>query len=583
MVANATPSTSSSTAYALKPLRVGELLLDRGLISSEQIEKALAYQRNRGHAKLLGEVLVELEFVSEEQVLEVLADGYGIPYAKLNRRLVDPKVLEVLPRDFCEKQCVIPLFLVEGKLAVAVHEPANVYLIEEIERMTGHPVHVVAATSADIRATLESAKPKNDVLVIDEIVGGLDAEDLQLVEKVTDLTDPEAAASDSPVIKLVNHIVFSAVKEGASDIHIEPDDGSLRVRYRVDGLMFTKLTPPHRMSPAIASRIKIMAGLDISERRLPQDGGITVVVERRPVDLRVSTMPGKFGEKVVIRIIDKKNAVTKLDKIGFGTQMLEDWRGLINQPNGIVLVTGPTGSGKSTTLYATLGELSDDSINISTVEDPVEYNLAGVNQFQTNNKAGFTFASALRSLLRQDPDVIMVGEIRDQETAKIATQAALTGHLVLSTLHTNDAPSAISRLFNVGVESYLVAAAVRGVLAQRLVRKICTYCKEQAEITPKLRASLDQMGAEGAALKTIYHGRGCSNCRDRGYSGRLGIYELYMPDDESLDAISRGATLQELRQLAVKSGRYRTLRQDGLEKVAAGLTTLEELITATAV
>jgi type IV pilus assembly protein PilB len=569
---------------SVHPLRIGELLLERGIVSREQIEQALAFQRNRGHARLLGEVLVELAFVTDEQVLEVLADAYNVPFARLTPAITDPRIREVLPRDFCEKQCVVPMFLVEGKLTLAIHEPANVFLVEEVERLTGYSVQVVAATARDIKATLDAGRSVSDVVVIDEIVGGLDAEDLTLVERqVTELADADAGASDSPIIKLVNHVIYAAVHEGASDIHIEPDDATLRVRYRVDGVLFTKLTPPPRMLPAVVSRIKIMAGMDISERRMPQDGGMSVVVDGRPVDLRVSTMPGKFGEKVVIRVIDKRNASTRLDQLGLSPQMLESWRNLVQQPNGIVLVTGPTGSGKSTTLYASLAEINDDSINISTVEDPVEYHIAGVNQFQVNTRTGFTFASALRSLLRQDPDVVMLGEVRDEETAKIATQAALTGHLVLSTLHTNDAPSAITRLFNIGVESYLVAAAIRGVLAQRLVRKVCRYCRQPREITPQLRSSLDRLGEAGRSIQTLHHGIGCSRCRETGYSGRVGIYELYVPDDECLDAISRGATLQELRGLANRSGRYRTLREDGLEKVREGVTTIDELLTATAV
>ncbi len=570
--------------HALKPLRVGEILLDKQLISHEQIEQALAFQRNRGHAKLLGEVLVELGFVTEEQVMETLADAYGIPFVRLNARYVDPEVVQLLAGDFCEKQGVIPMFLIEGKLTLAVHEPANVFVIEEVERLAGHPVQIVAATSRDIRATLASLRPGAGEIVIDDLVQELQEEELELVERQTasiDLSDLETAATESPVIKLVNHVIAAAVNERASDIHIEPDDGSVRVRYRIDGLLFEKMKPPYTMVSAIVSRIKIMAGLDIAERRVPQDGGISVVIDRRQVDLRVSTMPGKFGEKVVIRIIDKSSLSVGLDKLGFSPDMLVKWRSLVQQPNGIVLVTGPTGSGKSTTLYATLNEINDASINISTVEDPVENNVKGVNQFQVNTKAGFTFAGALRSLLRQDPDVVMVGEVRDGETAKIAVQAALTGHLVLSTLHTNDAVSAVTRLFNMDVESYLVAASVRGVLAQRLVRRICPQCKIPAELTAPEQATLARL-ADGAAVPAqVFRGEGCTKCRGTGFSGRVGIYELYLPDDESLDVISRGASLQELRQLARKSGCWTTLRQDGLTKVAAGATTMDELLSAT--
>ena len=583
---SAQPSNIASTPRLStdKPIRVGDLLLEKGLITTQKIEQALAEQKSRGNKKLLGEILVDLKFVTEEQVMEVLAEAYGIPFARVNSKLADPKIIGILPRDFIEKQCVLPLFNVQGKLTIAVHEPTNVFLIEEITRLSGCTVQIVAATARDIRTTLQTHLPSANVFVIDELVADMAEEDLAGVEKqVADLTSIEEGANDSPVIKLVNFLLFSAVHESASDIHIEPGDNLLRVRLRVDGVMFEKMRPPHQMHAAIVSRIKIMAGLDISERRVPQDGGITVMIAKRPIDLRVSTMPGKFGEKVVIRIIDNRNVLTSLDKVGFSYVMLEKFRQVINSANGVVLVTGPTGSGKSTTLYGILNELSDETINICTVEDPVELNIPGINQFPVNEKAGFTFSGALRSLLRQDPDIIMLGEIRDGETAKIAIQAALTGHLVLSTLHTNDSPSAITRLFNIGVEPYLVAAAIRGVLAQRLIRRICVHCKESMEITPVMRRTLDRMGEEtGVKIETLYKGVGCPKCRNTGYSGRLGIYELFVPDDNTLDAVSRGASLQEIRKLGVGPG-YITLNQDGLEKVKAGLTTMEELITATAV
>ncbi len=568
-------------APAARPVRIGDLLLERGILTQEQLDGALEHQKSIGHKKLLGEVLVELKLVTEEQVMEVLAEAYGVPFARVSPRIADPKIIEVLPRDFLEKNVVLPLFLVHGKLTVAVHEPSNVFLIEEVERLTGHQVQLVASPARDIVNTLQAHLPSANVFVIDEIVDEIKEEDLMLVERqVNDLTDLEGAAGDSPVIKLVNYLIYCAVQEGASDIHIEPDDGSLRVRFRVDGSLYEKMTPPYQMLPAVVSRIKIMAGLDISERRAPQDGGITVMMDKRPIDLRVSTLPGKFGEKVVMRIIDNKNAMTSLEKLGFSFTMLEKYRELITQPNGIVLVTGPTGSGKSTTLYATLNAIVDPTLNISTVEDPVEFNLPGVNQFQVHEKAGLTFSGCLRALLRQDPDIIMVGEVRDGETAKIATQAALTGHMVFSTLHTNDAPSAVTRLFNIGVEPYLVAASIRGVLAQRLLRKVCTHCKEPQELNAQTRKTLEKLNTQGVEIDTIYKGIGCPKCRNSGYAGRIGVFELFTPDDEALDAISRGASLQELRKQAITRG-FKTLREDGLEKLKAGLTTLEELFSVT--
>ena len=562
-----------------KPL--GQLLLGKGIIRPEQLERALDEQKRSNHQKLLGEVFVELGFCSEDQIIEALAQAYGVPYARIHPKVADPKTIPILPKEFLEKHQVLPLFLVEGVLTVAVPEPANVFLLEEIERLSGYGVQLVAATVRDIRATLQTYLPNDKVFVIDEIIEEVKPEEFTLVEaKVEDIANLEAAAGDSPVVKLVNYVVYNAVHEGASDIHIEPGDGVLRVRYRVDGRLIEKLRPPHRMQAAVASRIKIMAGLDISERRLPQDGGIHVMMDKRPVDLRVSTMPGRFGEKVVVRIIDNDKASVNLEKLGFNYDALKQFRKLIAQPNGILLVTGPTGSGKSTTLYAALQELNSPDVNICTVEDPIEYNLAGVNQFQVNDKAGFTFAGALRSLLRQDPDIVMVGEVRDAETARLATQAALTGHLVLTTLHTNDAPSSITRLFNLDIEPYLVGATVTGALAQRLVRKLCQRCKEPYEPSVNERRQIEKL-AGGGECTTLYKPKGCTHCRNIGYAGRIGIYELFVPDEELIERISNGATLNELRDKAKLLG-MRTLRMDGMEKVKAGVTTLDEVYRVTA-
>ncbi len=560
-----------------KPL--GQLLLSRGLIKQEQLDRALEEQKRSNHQKLLGEVFVELRICTEDQITEALAHAYGVPYARISPRVADPKVIAALPKEFLEKHQVLPLFLVDRVLTVAVPEPANVFLLEEIERLSGFQVQVVAATTRDIKATLQTYLPNDKVFVIDDIIEEVRPEEFTLIEApVQDIANLEQAAGDSPVIKLVNYVIYNAVKDGASDIHIEPGDNMLRIRYRVDGRLTEKLRPPFQMNAAVSSRIKIMAGLDISERRLPQDGGIHVMMEKRPIDLRVSTMPGKHGEKVVIRVIDNDKASVNLEKLGFGYETLKQWRKLIAMPNGIVLVTGPTGSGKSTTLYACLQELNSDDTNICTVEDPVEYNLAGVNQFQVNEKANFTFASALRSLLRQDPDILMVGEIRDQETAKLASQAALTGHMVLTTLHTNDAPGAITRLYNLGIEPYLVGASLAGVLAQRLVRKLCQACKESYEPSPNEKRQLERFGGN---VDTLFKPKGCARCRNLGFTGRIGIYELLVPDDNMIERISQGAPLNEIRELARGLG-MKTLRQDGVDKVKAGITTLEEVYRATA-
>jgi len=567
------------TSETSKKLHLGQLLVASGVITDEQLGGALDYQREKGNTLLLGEVLQKQGLCSEEDIMRALASAYGVPFARVSPKIADPRVIELLPREFLNRHAVLPLFKVRDRLTLAVNEPANVFLLEEVGRLTKCEILVVCATGKEIRATLENHLPSANVFVIDDLFDDGDGGELSVVEeKIDDISDIEMVAEGSPVIKLVNYLIFHAVREGASDIHIEPDDNTLRVRYRVDGALFEKIRPPYKMLPAISSRIKIMAGLDISERRLPQDGGIHVMMDGRPIDLRVSTIAGQFGEKVVIRIIDNRSVLVNLEKLGFAYEMLKDWRKAIEMPNGIVLVTGPTGSGKSTTLYSVLRERNTDEVNICTVEDPVEFNLAQVNQFQVNERIGFTFASALRSLLRQDPDIIMIGEIRDQDTAKIAVQAALTGHLVFSTLHTNDAPGAVTRLMNIGIEPYLVAASLNAVLAQRLVRKICTNCKEPYDPAANIRRAVERIAGP---VETFYRGVGCSKCRNTGFSGRIGAYELLVPDDVMRDKIAGGATINELWSLAQEAG-ITTLRKDGMAKVKAGITTVEEVFRATA-
>ena len=561
----------------LPRLQLGELLVARGLITPKQLGDALDHQREKGHRRLLGETLVELGFVTDHDVMEAVADSYGIPFARDIARIADPRCLEVLPREYLLEHLVLPLFLVRDMLTVAVAEPANLYLFEEIRRRTGRQVQIVATTPAEIRAALDAYVPAANVFVIDDIVGDVDEQAFSVVEReVAEIEDLREVAGHSPVVKTVNWLLWNAVHEGASDIHIEPGDRRLRVRFRIDGRLFEKVDPPWQMGAAISSRIKIMAGLDISERRLPQDGDIHVMLEGRPIDLRVSTMPGRHGEKVVIRIIDSRASLVPLERLGMGEQILARWREVIARPNGIALVTGPTGSGKSTTLYSVLSSLNSADCNISTVEDPVEATLAGVNQFQVNEKAGFTFASALRSMLRQD--VLMVGEIRDAETATTAVQAALTGHLVFSTLHTNDSVSAATRLVNVGIEPYLVAAVVRGVLAQRLVRRICPHCREHFEPEAHVRAEVE---AAAGPVAQFTRGAGCARCRGSGFSGRIGVFELLVPDEAFTAAVARNAAPQELAEIARASG-HRTMRVDGLEKVRGGQTTFEEVVLATA-
>jgi type IV pilus assembly protein PilB len=559
-------------------MQLGQLLLARGIVTAEQIEKALAEQKEKGHRKLLGELLVEMGYCTENQIASALAQGYGVPYAQVTPKICDPKVIEILPRDFLEEYIVLPLFKVNNVLTIAVSEPTNVFLIDEIERISGCKVQIVCSTSKDIKATLQTYLPAANVFVIDDIIDEEGLEDFALIENITqDISNLEEIAGQSPVVKLVNYLLYNAVRENASDIHIEADDKKLRVRYRVDGRLYEKICPPYQMHSAIVSRVKIMAELDIAQRRLPQDGGIHVLVEGRPIDLRVSVMPGNFGEKVVIRIIDPQKVLFSLESLGFVYENLQLFRQVIQSPNGIVLVTGPTGSGKNTTLYAALTELNNEEVNICTVEDPVECNIAGINQFQVNQAAGFLFSTALRSLLRQDPDIIMVGEIRDEATANIAVQAALTGHLVLSTLHTNDAPGAVTRLLDLGVASYLLSASLIAVLAQRLVRKICPNCKTEYEPPAGIKKIVEK---DHGGIEKYYRGVGCKKCRNTGYAGRIAIQELFVPNEEIKEMINDRTSLKKLRAKALKNGMI-SLQADGIEKVKAGIISIEEVLRTT--
>ena len=569
-----------SEIAAEKKLQLGQLLQSRQIVTARQIENALAVQKQTGHQKLLGEVLVELGYCTENQIASALAEAYDLPYAQITPKICDPTVVELLPRDFLEEHIILPLFKVGDTFTVAMSEPSNVFLIDEIQRLTNCKVQIVCATTKDINATLQIYMPSANVFVIDDIIDETDLDDFAMIERIAeDISDLEEVAGQSPVVKLVNYLLYNAVRENASDVHIEPDDKKLKVRYRVDGGLYEKMSPPYQMHSAIVSRIKIMAELDIAQRRLPQDGSIHVLMEGSPIDLRVSVMPGNFGEKVVIRIIDARKILTNLESLGFSYDNLQLFKNKIRASNGIVLVTGPTGSGKNTTLYAALMEISTEQVNICTVEDPVECNITSVNQFQVNEAAGFNFSTALRSLLRQDPDIVMVGEIRDHDTATIAVQAALTGHLVLSTLHTNDAPGAVTRLLDLDVAPYLVSASLQAVLAQRLVRKICPNCKQAAEVSNSIKKTVERWTGQ---VPTFYRGLGCRKCRNTGYLGRIAIHELFIPDEEVLDMISQNATLKQLRKAAVEKG-MAPLYMDGIEKVKAGITTIDEVLRVTSI
>jgi type IV pilus assembly protein PilB len=555
-----------------KPL--GQILVGRGTVANEVVERALEEQRRTNHQRLIGEILLDLRACTEEQVFEALGESYGVPFARITVRLADPAIVRQFSTGFLEKHVVLPLFLVEGTLTVAVSEPANLFLVEEIERLAGHPVQIVAATARDIRATLKSLTSSG---AADALAASVEESTPEIApEKFTLL---ESSLPDSPVIKLLHHLLYSAVIDGASDVHIEPGDAVLRVRFRIDGRLAERLRPPMPMHSPIVASLKAMAGIDPAESRVPCDGRIQALVEKRAIDLHVTTMPGRFGEKVVVRIIDNdKAAAARLEKLGFGYDTLKQWRKLIALPSGVLLVTGPAGNGKTLTLYASLQAINSPQVNLCTIEDPVQSALHGVNQFEVNENAGFTFPIALRAALRQDPDAVMVGELREPETARIVTQAALTGHLVFSMLHTPDAPSAFTRLLNLGVEPYLVGGSVAGVLAQRLVRKLCQTCKEPYAPTLAERRQLEKFGDP---VDTLFRPRGCPRCRQLGYHGRVGIHELLAMDDALAGRITQGAPLSELRSLARSVG-AKTLRADGIEKVKAGITTLEEVYRVTA-
>jgi type IV pilus assembly protein PilB len=594
--ATATPATPPTSAPAndkaleRQAKMLGQLLVRRGIITSEQLAAAM---EKRGNGRL-DDALVEAGAVSRAAVATALAAAVGIPFVTVMSQMVRPEALACLPTDFCVKNNVLPIALAEGWLTVAVEDFANVFLADEIKRLSGKTLQVLAAVGDNIRQTLTEVLKNLPAgagagaaasTVADGQITDVDEDELaeltilsaQKREVEEEARDLEAAAAGSPIIRLVNRIIRAAVAVGASDIHIEPEEGEFRIRYRVDGdLVPETLRPSLRLLSAVVSRIKIMSGMDISERRLPQDGGIAIAVEDKPIELRVSTMPTPLGEKVVMRIVDNSAGVRKLDDLGFLSGVLSDLRRAIGQPNGIVLVTGPTGSGKSTTLYSALHELKSDKLNISSIEDPVEYHLKGINQFQVNNKAGFTFAKALRSLLRQDPDIVMVGEIRDTETAKLATEAALTGHLVLSTLHTNDAPSAVPRIVNMGVEPYLVAASVRGVLAQRLVRRLCQNCKREAALTPGMINLLAEACGGTSPLESAYEPVGCAACRQTGYRGRTGIHEMLLTDEAMFEQAGGDLSLTGIRRIAEQRG-IPTMLHDCIEKVKAGAIGVDAL------
>jgi len=563
--------------------KLGRMLVAANLLNEQQIEKAIALQQKEGGR--IGSILVRLGYIEENTLLEFLSKQYGIKSLDLNKVEIDSTIIKLIPTEVVQKYTVIPVRRVGSVLTIAMLDPSNIFAIDDIKFMTGYDVDVVVATETAIKATMAkyydtSALNLQQVLksmdVTDE---GLDILSEKDAEEQVDLRELKEALEEAPVVKLVNLILTDAIKKGSSDIHIEAYEKKFRVRYRVDGILYEVMNPPLKLRAALTSRLKIMAELDIAERRLPQDGRIKLKIKDREIDLRVSTLPCLFGEKVVLRILDKGSLSFDLTKLGFEQKSLEDLTKAIHSPYGMVLVTGPTGSGKSTTLYSALQQINEIGINIMTAEDPVEYNLVGVNQVQMKDEIGLNFAVALRSFLRQDPDVVLVGEIRDYETAEIAVKAALTGHLVLSTLHTNDAPSTITRLLNMGIEPFLVASSVILIIAQRLVRRICKECKEEDKVPHSVLTDLGFSEQEANSV-VCYKGKGCPNCNDTGYRGRIALYEVMYIGEEIRELILEGASAVEIKKKAVANG-MKNLRMAGLTKLKDGMTSVEEILRST--
>jgi len=575
--------------------KLGESLLKDNLITPQQLKEALDYQRVNGGR--LASTLVKLCMLSDEEVTAVLSRQYGVPSVNLDLFEVDPAAVALVPQETSERYSVLPLSRVGATLTLAMVDPTNVFAVDDIKFMTGLSVEPVVvsetALNAAVRKYYGSSREMELAKVMEDLVAettslpdfGEDVDQLEVenLEEEIDLENLEKMSEDAPVVKLVNVILVDALRRGASDIHIEPYEKEFRVRFRMDGVLYNIMAPPMKMRDALTSRLKIMARLDIAEKRLPQDGRIKIRVRlenrSRELDFRVSTLPTIFGEKMVLRLLDKENLRLDMTQLGFEPESLGKFKRNISRPYGMVLVTGPTGSGKTSTLYSALQSLNTPETNIMTAEDPVEFNLPGINQVQMKESIGLNFAAALRSFLRQDPNIILVGEIRDFETAEIAVKAALTGHLVLSTLHTNDAPSTISRLMNMGIEPFLVATSVNLIQAQRLVRRICKECKVEVKSLDEALIDVGFPASELADLKT-FKGAGCGNCNGTGYKGRVGLYEVMEITEELRELILVGASGLELRRKAVEDGML-TLRQSGLEKIRLGMTSLEEVVRET--
>lgn len=545
--------------------RLGDLLVDTGLITREQLQKALD---EKTKSQKLGDVLLQRGYITEQQLIEVLEFQLGIPHVSLYQYPIDKKVLTMVPKEFAKRNVMMPLKREGNKLFVAMADPMDFIAIDDLRLSTGFQIETAIATKEEILRSITRYY---------ELEESMEA----LLDDTTDATveEEQIVDEDSPIVRLVNQVLTNAVQQRASDIHIDPQENKVVIRYRVDGVLRTERTIPKHMQNMLIARIKIIANLDITEYRTPQDGRIKLTLDFHPVDLRVSTLPTVYGEKVVLRILDLSHSILELNKMSFHERNYERLLKMIEQPTGIVLITGPTGSGKSSTLYAALNRLNTEEVNIITVEDPVEYQLEGINQVQVNTKVGLSFATGLRSILRQDPNIVMVGEIRDTETAQIAIRASLTGHLVLSTIHTNDAISTITRLFDMGIEPFLVASSFSGIVAQRLVRRVCRDCKETVEVTEREKHFFESRGIE---VTKVSRGRGCGTCNETGYRGRIALQEVLEIDETIRKMIMNEESVTAIREYAISKGTI-FLIDDGLQKVADGLTTTEEVLRVTTI
>jgi type IV pilus assembly protein PilB len=568
------------------PNRLGELLVRAGKITQRQLEDALVLQKEQGGR--LGSNLVKLGSIDENDLIEYLSQHFGVPSVSLEGLEIDESVLKIIPADIARKYTILPVSKAGATVTLAMVDPTNVFAMDDVKFMTGYRVEPVVASESALRRAIEEHYGSTHAIELKKVMEDLSDEaeaDLEVLdeEEELDLATLEEESETAPVVKLVNIILTDAIKRGASDIHIEPYEKDYRVRYRIDGILYEMMRPPLKLKEAITSRCKIMAKLDIAEKRLPQDGRLKIKTKvagrSKDLDFRVSVLPTIFGEKIVMRILDKDKLMLDMTGLGFEPESLRLFEQAILKPYGMVLVTGPTGSGKTNTLYSALSRINTPETNIMTAEDPVEFNLPGVNQLQTKEQIGLNFAAALRSFLRQDPNIILVGEIRDFETAEVAIKAAMTGHLVLSTLHTNDAPSSINRLMNMGIEPFLVATSVHMIVAQRLVRRICTFCKEPTSVP---QAALLEVGFQEAEIPALnlFRGRGCDRCSNTGFKGRIALYEVMEIVDQTRELILSGASAVELRQHANERGMI-GLRDSGLRKIRDGVTTVEEVVRET--